>query len=92
MLSELVQHLPQGAVRQSELLSDFFQRSPFDKHGAEGLVTAVIRIGWLREELSAGGVIHDWHSQKMSVGFRRETEEMVTTNRNAVDPNHRRTP
>jgi hypothetical protein len=91
VLSELVQQLPQGTVRQSELLSHFFQRSPFDKHGAERLVTAVIRIGWLREELSAGAVIHDQYSLKMSVGFTEETDEMVNSNRNAVDANQLQT-
>jgi hypothetical protein len=71
------------------LVSDFLQRAPFDKHGAKCLVTTLIEIGWLREELPAGGVIHDPCSPKMSVGFWRETDEMVNSNRDAVDADQR---
>jgi hypothetical protein len=69
MLSELVDQLPQRAVGQAKLHSNVFRRSPFDKHGAERLVPALIRIGRSSEEVLARGVIHDPYSPKMSVGF-----------------------
>ncbi len=69
VLSELVEQLPQRAVGHAKLLRDVFRRSPIDKHGAECFVAAVIGIGWLDEEVAAGGIIHDPYSPKMSVGF-----------------------
>jgi hypothetical protein len=44
-------------------------RSSFEKHGAEHFVVALIRIGWLSEEVVARGVIHDPNSPEMSVGY-----------------------
>jgi hypothetical protein len=69
VLSELVDQLPQRAVGQAKLLGNVFRRSPFDKHGAERLVPAVVQIGRSSEEVLARGVIHDPYSPKMSVGF-----------------------
>jgi hypothetical protein len=89
VLSEFVQQLSQGVVRQSELVSNFFHGSLVDKHGAQCLVTAVIEIGWPSEERAAGGVIHDQALLKMSVGFLRKTDEMVKSNQRAVDANQR---
>jgi hypothetical protein len=69
VLSELVDQLPQGAVGQAELLGNVFRRAPFDKHGAERFVAAVIRIGRPSEKVLARGVIHEPNSPEMSVGF-----------------------
>jgi hypothetical protein len=59
VLSKLVNQLPQRAVGQAELLGNVLPRSPFDKHGAEGFVAALIRIGWASEKVPASGVVHD---------------------------------
>jgi hypothetical protein len=69
VLSELVDQLPQGAASQAELLGNVLRRAPFDKHGAEHFVVAVIRIGRSSEKVLARGVIHDPNSPRMSVGF-----------------------
>jgi hypothetical protein len=69
VLAELVDQLSQRAVGEAELGSDVLGCASFDKHGAESLVAAVIRIGWLSEEVATSGVVHDLYSPKMSVGF-----------------------
>jgi len=58
-LSKLIHELPQGAILETELLSDVLLGSAFDKNGAERFKLAVIGIGWLREKLLVSGVIHD---------------------------------
>jgi hypothetical protein len=69
VLSKLVDQLPQGAAGQAELLGHVIRRTPFDKHGAEHFVVAVVRIGRSSEKVLARGVIHDPNSPKMSVGY-----------------------
>ena len=95
MLSELVQQLSQGAVREAELLGDFRLCSAFHKHGAQCLVTAVIRLGGLGEELPAAGVVHDQCSLEMSVDFAGQTKAddkvKTPTERCESPPNPRKT-
>jgi hypothetical protein len=77
MLSELVEPLPQRAIGHAELFRDVFRRSPFDEHGAERFVAAVMRIGWLSEERTAGAVVHDPFSPKVSMSFAEEPGQIV---------------
>ena len=75
MLPELVNQLSHRAVLETEPLGDFRLRTPLNKHGAQRLVTTVIRMGGLGEELPTAGVIHDQCSLEMSVGFAGQTKE-----------------
>src|SRR3990170_4137783 len=76
MLPELVHQLSQRTVLEAEAIGNFLLRMPFQKHGPQRLVPAVIRLGGVGEELPATGAIHDQSSlKKMSVGFLGQTKE-----------------
>jgi hypothetical protein len=66
-LSELINELPKGAVPVAEVLGDLLLRSPVKEDGTQRLVTAVIRMPGLGEELPVGGVVHDGCSLGLSV-------------------------
>ena len=91
VLSELVDQLPHGAVGQAEPLSNVFRRLPFEKHSAERFVTAVIRIGWSSEEVSARGVIRDPNSRNCQSINGGEAGSIVDSNGDAVDTKYRET-
>jgi hypothetical protein len=67
--SEFIDQLPQGAVAVAELLGDLLLRTAVEEYGAEGLITAVIRLGGPGEELPVRGVVHNRCSLGLSVDF-----------------------
>jgi hypothetical protein len=85
--AKLIKQLPEGAVLVSECRGDFLKGSPFNNDRTQGLIAAVIRIGWLGEELYTPVILHGKYPLGMSVGFQDKPRERVSRNGDAVEGN-----
>jgi hypothetical protein len=75
VLPKLVEPLSQRAVSHAQLFCDLFGLSPFDEHGTDRFIAAMIGIGWLSEENAVGGVIHDPIPRKCQLIFGKNRAE-----------------
>ncbi len=51
--------VPHRVVAVARLVGDLFERTLLDEEGPEYLITAMERLGRLKEESSAEGIVHD---------------------------------
>ena len=80
-LSKFVNQLSERAVPVAKSIGNLLLRSALEKHRAEGLVAAVIRVRGTREELLELGAIHNGRSLELSVTSGRRTEGQISRDR-----------
>jgi hypothetical protein len=59
--------VPQGVVPQLESFGHFLLWSALDEHGAQRLVTTVIRVPRMKEKLATAHIVHDQPSLEIPV-------------------------
>jgi hypothetical protein len=69
---EVIHQLAQRVVLKAQLLGHFLLRSALDDDGSQGFVLPMVDMSGLREVPPHRRVVHDWASQKMSVGDRNK--------------------